>query len=62
MNEITFAGNAWAEYLIWQTQDKKTLRRINGLLKEMLRHPFEGRGQAGTIERETAGKVEPPYQ
>ena len=34
--------DAWDDYLYWQTQDKKTLKRINTLIKDILRHPFEG--------------------
>ncbi len=37
MNNLTFAPVAWDEYLYWQTQDKKTLRRINQLLKDIQR-------------------------
>jgi toxin YoeB len=34
---ITFSPEAWADYLYWQTEDKKTLRRINKLLQELQR-------------------------
>lgn len=34
MSKITFAEDAWEEYLYWQSQDKKTLKRINKLLKQ----------------------------
>ena len=36
---------AWEEYLHWQTQDKKTLKRINSLLKDIDRNPFSGIGK-----------------
>lgn len=36
---------AWAEYLYWQTQDKKTLKRVNQLIKDIERNPFEGIGK-----------------
>jgi len=36
---------AWDDYLYWQTQDKKTLRRINILLKDIDRQPFNGIGK-----------------
>lgn len=42
MSNITFAEDAWEEYLYWQAQDKKTLRKINALLKEIQREPFRG--------------------
>lgn len=31
MNRLSFTNDAWEEYLYWQTQDKKTLKRINKL-------------------------------
>lgn len=45
MSKITFAEDAWDEYLYWQTQDKKTIKKINGLLKEVQRTPFTGEGK-----------------
>ena len=45
MSKITFAENAWKQYLYWQSQDKKTLKKINALLKDIQRSPFEGEGK-----------------
>lgn len=45
MSKITFSEEAWEEYLYWQSQDKKTLRKINILLKEIQRNPFSGEGK-----------------
>lgn len=45
MNNIIFAPVAWDEYLYWQMQDKKTLRRINQLLRDIARDPFGGIGK-----------------
>ena len=42
---ITFSQNAWEDYLYWQMQDKRTLRRINQLLKDIQRSSFEGLGK-----------------
>ena len=36
-HDITFSPEAWADYLYWQTVDKKTMKRINKLLQELLR-------------------------
>lgn len=36
-NNITFSPDAWADYLYWQSEDRKTLRRINSLLQELQR-------------------------
>ena len=45
MSKITFTERAFAEYLYWQSQDKKTLKRINALLKDISRSPYEGIGK-----------------
>ena len=45
MSNITFAEDAWDEYLYWQTQDKRTLKKINALLKDIQRDPFKGQGK-----------------
>ena len=45
MSKITFAEDAWTEYLYWQSQDKKTLKKINSLLKSIQREPFTGEGK-----------------
>ena len=42
---ITFTEQAFEEYLSWQGQDRKTLKRINVLLKDICRSPFEGIGK-----------------
>lgn len=42
MSKITFAEDAWSEYVSWQEEDKKTLRKINSLLKTLQRNPTEG--------------------
>ena len=35
---------AWSDYLYWQTQDKKTLKKINSLIQDIERNPFERAG------------------
>ena len=52
MSDLTFAQNAWEEYLYWQAQDKKTLKKINSLLKDIIRHPFEGEGKPEPLKGE----------
>lgn len=42
---IAFVPDGWADYLYWQEHDRKTLSRINDLLRDMTRHPFEGIGK-----------------
>ncbi|MCT2559228.1 Txe/YoeB family addiction module toxin [Tsuneonella sp. YG55] len=43
--KLTWSDNAWDEYLHWQEADKKTLKRVNKLIKECKRTPFEGTGK-----------------
>ena len=45
MGKLTFAERAWAEYLDWQIQDPKTLKRINLLLKDISRNGNDGIGK-----------------
>lgn len=55
MSKITFAENAWEDYLYWQIQDKKILKKINMLLKEIQRTPFEGSGKPEPLRGELSG-------
>jgi len=48
MNNI-FADDSWADYLYWQTQDKKTLKRINALLQDIERNGQAPPGRKGRI-------------
>ena len=43
--DLTFTPTAWNEYLDWQRQDKKIARKINELIKDIQRSPFEGIGK-----------------
>ena len=40
-----FDASGWEDYVSWQEQDRKTLKRINALLKDVLRDPFSGLGK-----------------
>lgn len=42
---INWEDRAWDDYLYWQSQDKKTLKRINALIKDANRSPYEGIGK-----------------
>ena len=55
MNKITFTQQAFDEYLYWQTQDKKTLKRINTLLKDIIRSPFDGIGKPEALKGSLSG-------
>ena len=43
--KLKWDEEAWNDYLYWQTQDTKTLKKINALLKDAVRNPFEGIGK-----------------
>lgn len=45
MSKITFSETAWEEYLSWQMEDKKSLKKINALLQDIQREPFGGLGK-----------------
>ena len=48
-------GILWDDYLYWQTQDKKTLKRINALIKEIERTPYEGIGKPEPLKGNLSG-------
>ena len=56
MSKITFAEDAWGEYIYWQIQDKRTLRKINALLKDIQRDPFAGEGKPEPLKGDLSGK------
>lgn len=52
---LAWTDEAWSGYLHWQRQDKKTLRRINRLISDVLRSPFEGLGKPEPLKHNLAG-------
>ncbi len=52
---ISFTLSSWKDYEYWQGQDKKTLKRINALIKESLRTPFEGIGKPEALLGDLSG-------
>lgn len=52
MGKLTFTERAWEEYLYWQTQDKKTLKRINAILKDINRNGFDGIGKPEPLKNQ----------
>lgn len=42
---LSWEDEAWEEYLYWQSQDRRTLKRINALIKDIQRTPYEGIGK-----------------
>jgi toxin YoeB len=55
MNEVTFTATAWEQYIAWQTEDKKTLKRINLLIKDIQRNPFTGIGKPEPLKENLSG-------
>jgi toxin YoeB len=53
--KVTFSSQAWEDYLHWQQTDRKLLRRINALIKEISRTPFEGTGKPEPLRHALAG-------
>ena len=53
--KLVFQEEGWEDYLYWQTQDRKTLRKINTLIKECLRTPFTGTGKPEPLRGEFSG-------
>ena len=54
MNKL-WTDDAWNDYLYWSTQDKKTLKRINQLLKDIDRNQFNGIGKPEPLKYELQG-------
>lgn len=52
---LTFSSQAWEDYLYWQITDKKTLRRINELIKAAQRMPFSGIGKPEPLKNNLSG-------
>ena len=52
---VEFTPSAWADYLYWHEQDKKTLKRINRLLEEVRRNPLNGIGKPEQLLGDMSG-------
>ncbi len=52
---IRFSSNAWDDYLFWQKTDKKILKRINLLIRDIQRHPHEGIGKPEPLKHGLSG-------
>ncbi len=53
--KIIFSEQAWEDYLYWQKTDKNLLKRINKLIKEVTREPFEGIGKPEPLRHGLSG-------
>lgn len=52
---LVWTDEAWQDYLYWQTQDKKTLKRINLLINDTKRSPFAGIGKPEPLKENLSG-------
>jgi toxin YoeB len=53
--EVVFLDDAWEQYMYWQTEDRKTLRKVNMLINEIKRTPFEGTGKPEPLKHDLQG-------
>ena len=53
--KIIFQSPGWDDYLYWQNTDKSTLKKINSLIKEIERTPYEGSGKPEPLKHNLAG-------
>ncbi len=52
---IVFSKNSWEDYTSWVKEDKKILRKINELIKDIERNPFEGKGKPEPLKYDLSG-------
>jgi len=52
---ILFSSQAWDDYLYWQQTDRKTLKRVNDLIREIVQSPFAGVGKPEPLRHALAG-------
>lgn len=55
MTKITFSLNAWEDYVSWQSVDKKIVIKINELIKDIQRTPYEGKGKPEPLKFDLSG-------
>ena len=53
---ISFTENAWEDYLYWKRMDKKIVKRVYELIRDIKRNPFEGFGKPEPLKYDLAGK------
>ena len=52
---LSFSSNAWDDYLYWQKTNKAILKRINALIRDIQREPFEGIGKPESLKHGLSG-------
>ncbi|EKX97224.1 addiction module toxin, Txe/YoeB family [Selenomonas sp. oral taxon 138 str. F0429] len=59
---IQWDFDAWEDYLYWQQNDKKIVKRINQIIKDIVRSPFDGIGKPEPLKEKSGGILESPYR
>jgi toxin YoeB len=54
-SKVVWTNAAWSDYVYWQGQDKKTLKRINVLIKDAMRNPEDGIGKPEELRESLSG-------
>jgi toxin YoeB len=52
---IKFTSHAWQDYIYWQKSDRTTIKKINDLIKDVCRNPFEGTGKPEPLKYDLSG-------
>jgi len=55
MKRITFSQNSWEDYISWQSEDRKMLKKINELIKDIERTPYKGLGKPEALKFDLTG-------
>ena len=55
MTKKLWTDEAWDDYLYWQTQDKKTIKKINNIIKDIERNPYDGIGKPEALKHNLEG-------
>lgn len=55
MSKVQFSEKAWEDYPCWQSQDKRTLKKLNALIRDIQRSPFSGTGKPEPLKGEMSG-------
>ncbi|MBT3178196.1 MAG: Txe/YoeB family addiction module toxin [Desulfobacula sp.] len=55
IRKLAWTDEAWKDYIYWQTQDKKAVKRINKLINNTMRQPFEGIGKPEPLRENLSG-------
>jgi toxin YoeB len=53
--KIIFSKNSWEDYLSWQSEDRKMLKKINALIKDIIKSPYDGIGKPEPLKYDLTG-------